>query len=147
MEEAGDGSDDAQGLRVHETRLRVRAGIAIVCAIGCLDQRYRRNIVCLIKDVDAASAMLKTRERASFGRVVRESAYYHDRRDANSMENVIKIIITRYLMIVYLHVFHHEDSIYDFVESCLPARGSINPRGEPRALWSTRLDRRPMHGR
>jgi hypothetical protein len=61
MEEAGDGSDDAQGLRVRETRLR-RAGIAIVCAIGCLDQRYRRNIVCLIKDVDAASAMLKTRE-------------------------------------------------------------------------------------
>jgi hypothetical protein len=52
MEEAGDGSGDAQGLRVH----------AIVCAIGCLDQRYRRNIVCLIKDVDAASAMLKTRE-------------------------------------------------------------------------------------
>jgi hypothetical protein len=48
--------------RVCETTLRVRAGIAIMCAIGCLDQTYRRSIVRLIKDVDAASAMLKTPE-------------------------------------------------------------------------------------
>jgi hypothetical protein len=81
------------------------------------------------------------------GLAVRESAYYHGRRVANSMGNVIKIFKIRYLMIVYLRAFHHEDSIYDFVVLCLPAKGSINPRGEPRALWSTRLDRRPMHGR
>jgi hypothetical protein len=48
--------------RVCETALRGRAGIAIVCAIGWLDQRYRGGIDGLIKDVDAASAMLKRHE-------------------------------------------------------------------------------------